>query len=72
VLEKDMETIDIGKVIQADTISDAWYKSLKEIWNHGSIITDERGSQIRELLNLMVVVENPYIDSVPKEVSLTS
>ncbi len=59
----------IGRIIKASTISDAWYRGLNIIWNHGSVITDERGSQIREFLNLMVVIEDPYTDNIPKDIS---
>ncbi|HJH30912.1 MAG TPA: thymidylate synthase [Methanosarcinaceae archaeon] len=59
----------IGRIIKASTISDAWYRGLNIIWNHGSVITDERGSQIREFLNLMIVIEDPYSDNIPKDIS---
>jgi len=57
----------IGRIIKAQTISDAWYRGLNVIWNHGSVITDERGSQIREFMNLMVVIEDPYRNEIPED-----
>lgn len=57
----------IGRIIKARTISDAWYRGLNVIWNHGSVIKDERGSQIRELMNLMVVIEDPYSNEIPED-----
>lgn len=59
----------IGRIIKASTISDAWYRGLNIIWNHGSVITDERGNQIREFLNLMIVIEDPYTNSIPEDIS---
>ena len=62
-------TLQIGRVIRANSISDAWYRGLNLIWNHGHEVTDERGSMIREYLNLMIVIQNPYIDRIPKDIS---
>ena len=62
-------TLQIGRVIRANSISDAWYRGLNLIWNHGNEVTDERGSRIREYLNLMIVIQNPYIDRIPKDIS---
>ena len=62
-------TLQIGRVIRANSISDAWYRGLNLIWNHGHEVTDERGSRIREYLNLMIVIQNPYIDRIPKDIS---
>jgi thymidylate synthase len=62
-------TLQIGRVIRANSISDAWYRGLNLIWNHGHEVTDERGSRIREYLNLMIVIQNPYIDQIPKDIS---
>lgn len=62
-------TLQIGRIIRANSISDAWYRGLNLIWNHGHEVTDERGSRIREYLNLMIVIQNPYIDRIPKDIS---
>ena len=62
-------TLQIGRVIRANSISDAWYRGLNLIWNHGNEVTDERGSRIREYLNLMIIIQNPYIERIPKDIS---
>jgi len=63
------QDVAIGRIIKASTITDAWYRGLNVIWNHGNVITDERGSQIREFLNLMIVIDNPYTDRIPEDIS---
>ncbi|MEA1984924.1 MAG: thymidylate synthase [Euryarchaeota archaeon] len=62
-----MQDVAIGRIIRAHTISDAWYRGLNVIWDHGNMITDERGSQIKEYLNLMIVIEDPYMDEIPAD-----
>lgn len=64
-----MAELKAGRILRADTISEAWNRGLEVIWEHGAVITDERGSKIREFLNLMVVVEEPYRDRIPKGTS---
>ncbi len=59
----------LGRFIRAGTISDAWHRGLNLIWRQGQEITDERGTKIREILSLQVVVENPYSDMIPHEYS---
>jgi thymidylate synthase len=59
----------LGRFIRGSTISDAWYRGLNLIWRQGQEITDERGTKIRELLSLQVVVENPFSDMIPHEYS---
>jgi len=59
----------LGRFIRARTISDAWYRGLNLIWRQGAEITDERGTRIRELLSLQVVVENPYQEMIPAQYS---
>jgi thymidylate synthase len=59
----------LGRFIRARTISDAWARGLNLIWRQGREITDERGTRIRELLSLLVVVENPYREMIPAEYS---
>ncbi|WP_129597037.1 thymidylate synthase [Methanohalophilus profundi] len=59
----------IGRIIKADTISDAWYRGLNIIWNHGENVTDERGSKIREFMNLMVVIDDPYTNEIPADIA---
>lgn len=57
----------IGRFIRAGTISDAWYRGLNLIWSNSETIMDERGSKIKELLDLMIVIQNPYVDQIPKD-----
>ncbi len=59
----------LGRFIRARTISDAWQRGLNLIWRQGREITDERGTRIRELLSLQVVVEDPYREMIPAEYS---
>jgi thymidylate synthase len=59
----------VGMFIRANTISDAWHRGFNLIWRQGQEITDERGTKIKELLALQVVVENPYQDMIPCEYS---
>jgi len=59
----------VGRLIRGRTISDAWHRGLNLIWRQGAEITDERGTRIKELLGLHVIVENPYTDMIPSEYS---
>jgi thymidylate synthase len=59
----------LGRFIRARTISDAWHRGLGLIWRQGAQITDERGTRIRELLSLQMVVEDPYQEMIPAEYS---
>lgn len=59
----------LGRFVRARTISDAWHRGLGLIWRQGAQITDERGTRIRELLSLQVVVEDPYQEMIPAEYS---
>jgi thymidylate synthase len=59
----------MGRFIRAETISDAWRRGLNLIWRQGQEISDERGTRIRELLSLLVVVEDPYKEMIPSEYS---
>jgi thymidylate synthase len=59
----------VGRFIRARNISDAWHRGLNLIWRQGAEITDERGTRIRELLALQVVVEDPYQEMIPHEYS---
>jgi thymidylate synthase len=55
----------LGRFIRAKSISDAWQRGLSLIWRQGAEITDERGTRIREILSLQIVVEDPYRDMIP-------
>ena len=59
----------LGRFIRARSISDAWHRGLNLIWRQGQEITDERGTRIRELLSMQVVVEDPYQEMIPGEYS---
>ncbi len=61
--------VRLGRFIRAKSISDAWNRGLNLIWRQGQEITDERGTKIRELLSLQVVVEDPYQKMIPPEYS---
>lgn len=64
-----MNEMRIGRLIRASTISDGWYRGLDLIWHHGETLRDERGSETRELLNLVIVIGNPYKDQIPEHSS---
>jgi len=59
----------VGRSIRAATIPDAWYRGLNLIWRGGEEITDERGTRTKELLDLLVVVEDPCQEMIPDEYS---
>ncbi len=59
----------VGRFIRARSIPDAWHRGLNLIWRQGAEITDERGTRIKELLSLQVVVEDPYHEMIPHEYS---
>jgi thymidylate synthase len=61
--------VRLGRFIRGRSISDAWHRGLNLIWRNGQEIVDERGTKIREILSLQVVVENPYVEMIPKEYS---
>ena len=55
----------LGRFIRARSISDAWQRGLNLIWRQGGGITDERGTRIKELLSLQIVVQDPYHEMIP-------
>jgi thymidylate synthase len=59
----------LGRFIRAKSISDAWQRGLNLIWRQGDEITDERGTRIREILSMQIVVEDPYREMIPAEYS---
>jgi len=65
----ELKSNGLGRFIRARSISDAWHRGLNLIWRQGEEISDERGTKIRELLSLQVVVENPYQEMIPEEYS---
>ena len=58
-----------GRFIRAPSISHAWHRGLNLIWRQGDMIADERGTRIKEILSLQVVVEDPYQEMIPEEYS---
>jgi thymidylate synthase len=46
-------------LIEADEIADGWEALVRKIMKEGKEIKDERGSQTRELLNIMINVKKP-------------
>jgi thymidylate synthase len=61
--------VKVGRFIRGRTITDAWHRGLNLIWRQGQELTDERGTKIKELLALQVVVEDPYREMIPYEYS---
>jgi thymidylate synthase len=61
--------LKVGRFIRGKTITDAWHRGLNLIWRQGQELTDERGTKIKELLALQVVVEDPYQEMIPHEYS---
>ena len=55
----------LGRFIRGASISDAWQRGLNLIWRQGAEITDERGTRIKEILSLQMVVEDPYREMIP-------
>jgi len=55
----------LGRFIRADSISEAWQRGLSLIWRQGEEITDQRGTRIKEILSLQMVVEDPYQEMIP-------
>lgn len=46
-------------LIEADEIADGWEALVRNIMKEGKEIKDERGSQTKELLNIIVNVKKP-------------
>lgn len=59
--------VKVGRFIRGKTITDAWHRGLNLIWRQGQELTDERGTKIKEILALQVVVEDPYKEMIPHE-----
>ena len=56
----DTESYITPHVIYSETISDAWYRAAKRVWSAGNIVErDDWNSNIKEVQNLVVLVENP-------------
>ncbi|MDI9616498.1 MAG: thymidylate synthase [Methanothrix sp.] len=61
----------IGRLVRARAADEAWRRGLNIIWRQGAEIEDERGSRTKELMNLMVVVEDASSCVAPREYSWT-
>ena len=59
----------VGRLIRGKTISDAWHRGINLIWRQGEELVDERGTRIKELLALQVIVEDPFREMIPSEYS---
>ncbi|NYT01948.1 MAG: thymidylate synthase [Methanosarcinales archaeon] len=59
----------LGRLIRAATIAEAWQRGLNLIWRQGQELKDERGTRIREILALQVVVEDPRREMIPPQYS---
>ncbi|MEM2463990.1 MAG: thymidylate synthase [Candidatus Bathyarchaeia archaeon] len=51
-----------GVLIRAHTISEAWEKCVIECWRNGSEVPTEYGEKCKEILGLLVVVEEPFAE----------
>ncbi len=52
----------MGVVVKAKTVSEAWQKAVFECWSRGAQVPTEYGEMSKELLGLIVVVEEPFAE----------
>jgi thymidylate synthase len=52
----------IGVVVKAKTVSEAWQKAVFECWNRGAQVPTEYGEMSKELLGLIIIVEEPFAE----------
>ncbi len=52
----------VGVVIKAKTVSESWEKVVLECWSKGAQVPTEYGEMSKELLGLLVVVEEPFAE----------
>jgi thymidylate synthase len=52
----------IGVVVKAKTVSEAWQKAVFECWNRGAQVPTEYGERSKELLGLIIIVEEPFAE----------
>jgi len=50
----------VGVVIKAKTISEAWERAVLECWRNGAEVPTEYNEGSKEILGLLIVVENPF------------
>ncbi len=49
-----------GTLIKAHTIAEAWEKAILACWNEGIEVPTEYGEKSKEILGLLIVVEEPF------------
>jgi len=50
----------VGVVITAKTVSEAWERAVLECWRNGMEVPTEYGEMSKEILGLLIVVEEPF------------
>jgi len=50
----------IGVIVRGNSVSEAWEKAVIECWNRGFEVKTEYGEMSKEILGLLVFVENPF------------
>ena len=55
-----MDRKSVGVIVSARTISEAWERSVLECWRNGAEVPTEYGEMSKEILGLLVVVEDPF------------
>ena len=55
-----MDRKSVGVVVSARTISEAWERAVLECWRNGAEVPTEYGEMSKEILGLLVVVEDPF------------
>jgi thymidylate synthase len=52
-------------IVYSDTVSDAWYRALRRVWNAGNIVEkDQWGSNTKEIQNLVVMISYPLKEPI--------
>ena len=54
-----MKDDSLGVIVRARTVSEAWEKSVLGCWEKGSEVSTEYGEKAKEVLGLLVVIEEP-------------
>jgi len=52
----------VGVVVRAKTVSEAWQKAVMKCWSSGADVPTEYGEMSKELLGLVIVVEEPFAE----------
>jgi len=53
-------TESIGVLVKARTVAEAWEKAVLECWRRGSDVPTEYGERSKEILGLLLIVEEPF------------